>query len=331
MGHVPGPFLNVTNGRDFSEGNSEFSLGPNFSNSYGDLRHLPSILVENHSLKPYKQRVLGTYVLLEESIKLLAREQNSLFKSIEKDRVRRDDLIPIEWKPGTYVKDSLLLLGIHAETRTSEISGGRFVAWLGKPETKKVPFYKMDQASKFLSRPKGYWIPASYTEVLERLKLHGIKIKVIEKPIEAELEMYRILEPVFSKKPFEGRIQVSGKPNLEVHKVKLPAGSAWVSVDQPLGDLAMVLLEPGAAESFLQWGFFHSIFQRTEYAEDYFMEPMAKQMLENSPALKAEFEAKKKSDPVFANNPEAILNWFYSKSPYFDPNYLLYPIGRVLK
>src|SRR2546427_8239033 len=36
-----------------------------------DLRHLPSILVENHSLKPYRQRVLGTYVLLEASLRTI--------------------------------------------------------------------------------------------------------------------------------------------------------------------------------------------------------------------------------------------------------------------
>ena len=31
-----------------------------FSHGYGDARHLPTVLVENHSLKPYHRRVLGT-------------------------------------------------------------------------------------------------------------------------------------------------------------------------------------------------------------------------------------------------------------------------------
>jgi hypothetical protein len=46
------------------------SGGPRFSDSYGNLRHMASILVENHSLKPFQQRVLGTYILLESTLSL---------------------------------------------------------------------------------------------------------------------------------------------------------------------------------------------------------------------------------------------------------------------
>ena len=47
------------------------AFAPRFSHAYGDLRRLPTVLVENHSLKPYRQRVLGTYVLLEATLKAL--------------------------------------------------------------------------------------------------------------------------------------------------------------------------------------------------------------------------------------------------------------------
>jgi hypothetical protein len=48
-----------------SKGIDLYAFAPRFSTAYGDLRRLPAVLVENHSLKPYRQRVLGTYVLLE--------------------------------------------------------------------------------------------------------------------------------------------------------------------------------------------------------------------------------------------------------------------------
>lgn len=330
LGHVPGPFLNATNWRDFKDGNTYSIAGPNFSNSYGDLRHLPTLIIETHSLKPYKQRVLGTYTLLEATLKLLAVNGKSLQESIRTDKARRDLQIPIAWKKNEKV-DSMLLLGIRSEVRKSALTGGEHVAWLGQPETTKIPFYKITQPSQFLSRPKGYWIPVYCKEVLERLKAHGIQMESLKNATETELEMYRIHDPVFAQKPFEGHIMVSGKPKPEIQKRKLPEGSVWVSTDQPLGDLAMVLLEPYAPESFLQWGFFHAIFQRTEYGEDYFLEPMAQQMLADSPSLKAEFESKKQSDTAFVKSPDAILHWFYEKSPYYDPNYLLYPIGRIVK
>ncbi|MEY2918530.1 MAG: hypothetical protein RIS73_2244, partial [Bacteroidota bacterium] len=46
-GHIPGPLLNAFNDRDFSQGNIVTTGGPRFSDSYGDLRHLAAILVEN--------------------------------------------------------------------------------------------------------------------------------------------------------------------------------------------------------------------------------------------------------------------------------------------
>ena len=62
-GHIPGGLIFGANNRDLTQGIARGHGDPRFSNPYGDLRHLPTILVENHSLKPYPQRVLGIYVM----------------------------------------------------------------------------------------------------------------------------------------------------------------------------------------------------------------------------------------------------------------------------
>ncbi len=67
----------------------------------------------------------------------------------------------------------------------------------------------------------------------------------------------------------------------------------------------------------------------TEYIEGYVIEPLARKMLKDNPQLQKEFE-EALSNKGFANNPQARLSWFYKRSPYFDPNYLLYPVGREL-
>src|SRR5690606_2413431 len=105
---------------------------------------------------------------------------------------------------------------------------------------------------------------------------------------------------------------------------------AYISTDQALGDLAVILLEPGHPDSFFQWGYFLEILERTEYVEPYFMEPYAKKMLAEDATLKAEFEEKLKTDLAFKNDSRKILQWFYSKSPYYDARHLLYPVGRDL-
>ena len=46
-------------------------------------------------------------------------------------------------------------------------------------------------------------------------------------------------------------------------------------------------------------------------------------------ALRKEFETKKASDSVFSKSPQAILNWFYNKSPYVDSHKGIYPVVKV--
>ncbi len=354
-GHIPGPLLNAMNERDFSKGNVVSFGGPRFSDSYGDVRHLAAVLVENHSLKPYKQRVLGTYILLESTLKILATSGQSLKEITQKDKAQRAEKIPAAWKIPQFddelnpnsrgakkaaehiaiVPNSMMLLGIASEIHTSGVTGAEYIEWLGKKENVKIPDYKSTEPVNFIIRPKGYWVPASCDEVIARLKMHGIKMETISSPREVDVDMYRVKNYSFEDeghtvRPFEGHIQVDATTATENHKQKYAAGSVYISTDQPLGDLAILLLEPISRDSYFSWGFFHSIFQRTEYIEAYVMEPMAKKMLADSPELQKEFEEKKSADKAFANNPYAILSWFYSKTKFYDERYLLYPVGRVL-
>ena len=42
-----------------------------------------------------------------------------------------------------------------------------------------------------------------------------------------------------------------------------------------------------------------------------------------------QFESKMKNDTTFTKNPNTLLNWFYSKTPYWDDHYNSYPIGKI--
>lgn len=354
-GHIPGELTNAVNDREFSQGNIITSGAPRFSDSYGNARHLASVLVENHSLKPFKQRVLGTYVLLESTLKLLATEGASLKEITKADKAARPAKVPMAWKiPQMKAKatfeaiatlqntdtvvtppDSLNMLAIKSTILKSTVTNSDYVEWLGKPVTIRIADYKSTEPIDFIARPKGYWVPAACDEVIARLKLHGIKMTTLTSAKEVTVEMYRISDYKFEDEnhmlqPFEGHIQVNGITKTETRKQLFVQGSVCISTAQPLGDLAMLLLEPLSKDSYFSWGFFMSIFQRTEYIEAYAMEPTAKKMLEDSLALQKEFEEKKAQDKSFANNPNAILTWFYSKTKFYDERYLLYPVGREL-
>ena len=67
---------------------------------------------------------------------------------------------------------------------------------------------------------------------------------------------------------------------------------------------------------------------RTEYFEEYVMEPLAERMLAEDPDLRREFEAALAADEELASDPRRRLDWLYRRTPYFDERWNLYPVGR---
>ena len=110
----------------------------------------------------------------------------------------------------------------------------------------------------------------------------------------------------------------------------LPAGSVIVPLDQPAANVAIELLEPDAPDSLLRWGILDAIFEIKEYGEPRVVEKLARDMLAKDPALKAEFERKLKDDAVFAASPQARLNFFFQRSPWYSVQRAgAYPVLRL--
>jgi len=336
-GHEPGPLLFAANDMDMQDGFLSWLGNPRYSNGYGDAIHLPTILVENHSLKPYKRRVLGTYVLLAETLELLAGEQDSLREATATDQQRRPPSIPLGFeREQTAIAKVVPFKGIVSERYQGQVSGAEVVRWTGEAVTETLPQIFISQPTVMVEPPAAYVIPQAWSDIVDRIALHGIVMEQIEQPLTSRAEIYRlpaagIAEPsVWTPNPFEGHIRIDpGEPVKEEIETTFPAGSYLISTDQPLGELLVLMLEPQAPDSFLQWGFFLEIFTRTEYAEAYVLEPLAQKMLDNDVELKTRFEQKLASDDAFAGSPYQRLMWFYEQTPFYDEQYLLYPVARI--
>lgn len=325
-GHIPGPLIFTD---DPLAGVAFGQTSPRLSHGYGDARHLPSILVENHSLKPYDQRVLGTYVFLEQTLRTVGANASALRTAIDEDVKRNDVTVPLTWKvPERASGEEMEILGVESRKTLSPISGGVRIEWLGEPVSSRAPVSKATEVATSVRRPAAYWIPAAWTEVISMLDLHGIRYERITTPREVEVTMDRFGTPEYAQSQFEGRVRVTAASTAEKRRERFPAGSVRVATAQPLGTLAVLLLEPSSPDSLFQWGFFHSILSPTEYVESYIMEPMAEKMLAADPALAAEFQKKVESDAGFRGDPRARLQWLYRKTPFYDERAMLYPVGK---
>lgn len=330
-GHSPAPYPSPIDPRAPEKGLRMRPAKARTSTGYGDLRRLPTVLVETHSLKPYRQRVLGTYVLLEQALRTVADERASLKAARRADLARRPIRVDIAWVDDlTSPTGSFLLHPVARETYFSPASGRQEVRWLGRPaKPLRIPIYGA-RATVSIDRPEAYWVPAGKTEVIDRLRRHGITVETLTASRSAHVEVTRLIglrQDADAEK--EGRFPMrSDRYEAIEREVAYPAGSVRVPTDQPLGELVSILLEPASIDSFLSWGFFPEIMQRTEYIDGYVIAPLADRMLATDPALAAEFSATLAADPGFAKDGDRRLQWFYERTPFYDPRYMLYPVGR---
>jgi hypothetical protein len=327
MGHIPGPLIFTD---DPLAGVSSGQTDPRLSHGYGDARHMAAILVENHSLKPYDQRVLGTYVFLEQTLRTVARDAAGLRNATRTARAARAKTIPLSWRVAEADKagEPMEVLGVESRQTLSPISGGVRTEWLGRPARATAPFTIEREVETSITRPAAYWVPPSWPDVIARLDLHGIDYERIAAPREVDVTMYRFGVPTFDAGQFEGHVRVTAPIAAEKRRERFPAGTLRISTNQDLGTLAVLLLEPSSPDSLFQWGFFHSILQPTEYFEAYIMEPMAERMLAEDPKLAEDFRKKVESDPAFRANARGRLQWLYERTPFYDERARLYPVGR---
>jgi hypothetical protein len=177
--------------------------------------------------------------------------------------------------------------------------------------------------------PKAWWVPREQVEVIDRLRLHGIRFETISAPRALTLDRVRLLDAKVQRAQ-DGRLPLKASFQHESISETLPPGTIRVPSDQPLGLLAAALLEPEAPDSFLGWGFFPEMLSRPAGAEAFVLAPMVDALLAGNADVKAAFEAKLAAEPEFAGDGQARLEWLTAHLPERDPYALIYPVRREL-
>jgi hypothetical protein len=336
-GDVVSWYLEFSDNRDFSKGIRDFNGSPRFSTGYVPLRNRPAILIETHMLKDYRSRVIGTYDLLRFTLAEINRDPQSLLEAVRaanEETVRKGtseagaQMVPIDFE----LTDQTVpyeLKAIEYRTEFSEVSGDERVIFGSSSLDVNVPMYNTFRVKTAIARPLYYLVPPQWKEVIEVLKAHGLSLQRIKEAATVEIESYRFRSVQWPAGPFEGRFMPRFSAELFKESRTFPAFSVVVPVADELAKLAMNLLEPTAPDSLTAWGFFNAIFEQKEYGESYVLETLAREMMAADPLLSQEFRQRVDSDSGFAGSAYERLQFFYRRSPYWDPHMNVYPIGRV--
>jgi hypothetical protein len=350
-GHLAAPtYINLVNDNDPREGLAFYDDPPRFSTGYMVLEGRPGMLVEVHMLKDYKTRVTGNYEILSGLMELINRDAD---KVIALNAAADAEARAMGAHPLANVKFPLvvgwsgetapfLFRGYKYERGLSEVSGGMWIEYSREPWNVSLPMQSGFKVTAEVALPAAYIVPPQWTSVIDVLAAHQVEMTRTTAAWTGEVERYQCGGMVWQEPPFEGHHPTfngetsagAGKYGSCVivrEKVIYPAGSAVVRLDQRLSRVAVQWLEPAGQDSALEWGLFDTIFEQKEYGEPYVLEKLAREMMSKDPKLKAEFEKKVASDPVFAGNPTARLEFFFERSPWYAANKVgVYPVGRLV-
>ena len=338
-GNVLSWYLEFRDNRDLTLGIEDFNGSPRFSTGYTPLRNRPGVLIETHMLKDYRSRVVGTYDFLRATLDEVSRDPGPLLEAVraaDERTVTAAKTSRENWAvPLTFERTSesrrYELKALEYRTEESFISGAMRVVFGKNPVALDVPMYDSFRVRTAIVAPAYYIVPPQWSEVIDRLKAHGLEMQNLDKPAALEVESYRFDDVVWPSGPFEGRFMPSFKTLPIREERSFPVGSVLVPLSQKLAKVAINLLEPEAPDSFVSWGFFNAIFEHKEYAEAYILEDLARTMIDRDPDLLREFESRIANDPEFAASSSERLKFFYMRSPYWDPLRNVYPVGRVMK
>ena len=327
------PYVNVFN-QVPEIGFSQFMDYPRYSTGYTTLWNTLGMMVETHMLKPYKQRVEGTYELMISMIEIIEENHETIKTEREKafNEFQVGSRYPIDWEIDTTRTSTLNFKGYEGEFIESKITGSQRLKYnRNKPFTKEVVYKNYFKPKIEVTVPRGYIIPQGWHNVIDLLKLNKIEMKRIESDTSIVVESYKISNYETRKNAYEGHYPHYKTQLISTtEEIAFRKGDYYISTHQYGKRYLLETLEPQAPDSFFNWNFFDTILQQKEGFSPYVFEDEALTILNTDSELKIEFENKKQTDSKFASNWYAQLNWIFERSNHYEKAHLQYPIYRIV-
>ena len=239
---------------------------PRFGTNYYGLRGRLSILSEAYSHDPFMRRVASTYDFVAELLSYVAgnaddfidltREADSRTTGYGND-LRSAPSIPIRSRLATIKSGPIRVEEIVRSGDTVRYEAGlpRGVRRTGTVNDVVMPIY--DRFTPTLSVP----MPFAYAfqrevgdSILRRLVMHGVLVEELQQPLDASVATFTIDSSTTSAQPFQKHRErhLAGSWGAPESRT-LPVGTYIVRTAQPLGILAMYLLEPASDDGLVDW------------------------------------------------------------------------------
>ena len=239
---------------------------PRFGTNYYGLRGRMAILSEAYSHDPFRRRIASTYSFVRETLSMLAANHDDILE-VGREADRRTTAfasvatssiqIPIRSRLTRRPHlDDVLVEELARITDSSRAEPGlpAGLRRTGKNHSIRMPIFDRFDATLEQSIPYAWVIPVQYAGVVALLRRHGVFVEQASENTSIRVERFAIDSVIQSPRPFQGHQETRLSGRWEApDSFTLEPTMYVVRGGQPLGILALYLLEPMSDDGVVTW------------------------------------------------------------------------------
>lgn len=252
-----------------AEGWATYDHRPRYSTNYYGMRNGIGILSEGYSHDPFARRVASTSAFVREILSLTAERASEIARLRAAAAAQgAGQVVPVRSRltrspiVADVIVETVVSTGDSTRTEPGVPRGRRRT---GNFRPVRMPVFDRFDPTLSVNVRAGYVIFGDHPAVLELLAAHGIAVERLAGPRVTPLERFTIDSVIRAPRPFEGHREerVTGRWSTATESV--PAGSYFIATDQPLGRLAVYLLEPESDDGLVTWNLFPGLAAGSTY------------------------------------------------------------------
>jgi murein tripeptide amidase MpaA len=236
---------------------------PRYMSNYFGIRNRLGILNENYVYADFKSRVMGCYYLIHSLVDYTSShnsEIKNMLREVDNKTIIRGenpavtDSFAIEYKVSP-VAEKVTIRTYEADL-VSDANGRKNYRRSDRQKDVTVPYFIDYYPTKSVRLPFAYILSVKDPEVLNLLKLHGIKMEKLLNDTKLEVGSFEISELKGAQRLNQGHYTNTINGKYLMKTLDFQAGTIIVRTAQPLANVAAYLLEPQSNDGLVFWNFF---------------------------------------------------------------------------